>query len=120
MVEKINHPAYYQSESGLEAIDVIEAFNLPFHLGNVVKYILRAGKKEQYSEIEDLKKARWYLDREISNREAPSDIKQRLISQEPDVKRDVEIEHVPPGYKAPGGSLDAQIKRRADEDEDKV
>jgi len=66
MKEKINHPDHYQG-SGLEAIDVIEAFNLDFNLGNAIKYILRAGKKE--SKIEDLKKAHWYLAREIFNHE---------------------------------------------------
>jgi hypothetical protein len=48
----------------MEAIDVIEAFSLGFRLGNAVKYILRAGRKGEA--VEDLKKARWYLDREIS------------------------------------------------------
>jgi hypothetical protein len=60
--EAVNHPAHYQA-GGLEAIDVIEAFGLGFRLGNTVKYILRAGRKG--AAIEDLKKARWYLDREI-------------------------------------------------------
>jgi len=46
---------------------VIEAFGLGFHLGNVVKYILRCGKKD--ADIQELKKARWYLEREIANRE---------------------------------------------------
>lgn len=61
----INHPAHYQS-GGMEAINVIEAFGLGFALGNAVKYILRAGKKGD--RIEDLKKARWYLDREINRK----------------------------------------------------
>ena len=63
----VNHPAHYKSASGLESIDVIEGFGLGFRLGNVVKYILRAEKKG--APIEDLKKARWYLDREITKRE---------------------------------------------------
>jgi hypothetical protein len=66
--EAVNHPSHYQS-GGLEAIDVIEAFGLGFCLGNTAKYILRAGRKGDA--VEDLKKARWYLDREISNRETP-------------------------------------------------
>lgn len=61
--EAVNHPAHYQA-GGLEAIDVIEAFDLGFRLGNAVKYILRAGRKG--AALEDLKKARWYLDREIA------------------------------------------------------
>ena len=68
MADPVNHPAHYTS-GGIEAIDVIEAFNLGFCLGNTVKYVLRAGRKAGGT-VEDLKKARWYLDREIANREA--------------------------------------------------
>lgn len=65
--ETVNHPAHYGgSENLYEAIKVIEAWGLGFCLGNAVKYISRAGKKGDL--IEDLKKARWYLDREIANR----------------------------------------------------
>lgn len=60
--EAINHPAHYQS-GGMEVIDVIDAFRLGFNIGNAIKYALRSGKKGD--RIEDLKKARWYLDREI-------------------------------------------------------
>lgn len=66
MADAVNHPPHYQA-GGLEAIDVIEAFDLGFCLGNTVKYVLRAGRKGDATE--DLKKARWYLDREIANRE---------------------------------------------------
>lgn len=66
MADMVNHPPHYKSESGLESIDVIEAFGLGFHLGNAVKYILRCEKKG--AAVEDLKKARWYLDREIERR----------------------------------------------------
>jgi len=59
----VNHPPHYKS-GGLESIDVIEAFGLGFCLGNTVKYILRHSKKG--NPLEDLKKARWYLDRAIS------------------------------------------------------
>ena len=61
--EAIDHPAHYQA-GGLEAIDVIEAFGLGFHLGNAVKYILRAGRKGNMRE--DLQKARWYIDRALA------------------------------------------------------
>lgn len=61
--EFVNHPSHYQG-NGLEAIDVIEAFSLGFNIGNVIKYLLRAGKKESY--VRDLEKAKWYLEREIS------------------------------------------------------
>lgn len=60
----VNHPAHYQSEK-FEVIDIIEEFNLSFCLGNVIKYILRAGKKG--NKKQDLEKARWYLSRQIDN-----------------------------------------------------
>ena len=65
--EAVNHPAYYKT-GGIEAIDVIEAWNLDFCLGNTVKYIARAGRKTKDG-LQDLKKAEWYLDREIKRRE---------------------------------------------------
>lgn len=61
--ELVNHPSHYQG-NGLEAIDVIEAFSLGFNIGNVIKYLLRARRKESY--VRDLEKAKWYLEREIS------------------------------------------------------
>jgi hypothetical protein len=60
----VNNPSHYQGKS-LEVIDVISDFNLNFCLGNAVKYILRAGKKQNRDE--DLKKALWYIQREIEN-----------------------------------------------------
>lgn len=64
----INHPSHYKSGDGsIEVINIIEAFSLNFPLGNAVKYILRAGKKD--CEIQDLKKAVWYLNRHIQNLE---------------------------------------------------
>jgi hypothetical protein len=67
-LEVVNHPAHYGGADNLyEAIKVIEAWDLGFCLGNTVKYISRAGKKGDV--IEDLKKARGYLDREIQRRE---------------------------------------------------
>lgn len=60
--EAVNHPSHYRS-NGVEVIDVVEAFELNFRLGNAVKYILRAGRKG--NRREDLAKARWYLNREI-------------------------------------------------------
>ena len=65
--EAIDGPAHYGGKDNpYEAIKVIEAWDLGFNLGNTVKYISRAGKKGD--DLEDLKKARWYLDREISKR----------------------------------------------------
>lgn len=60
--DAVNHPAHYTKHpSGVECIDITEWMN--FNKGNAVKYIWRAGDKGD--EIEDLKKAAWYLDREI-------------------------------------------------------
>lgn len=70
MAEAINHPDHYGGENNpYEAIKVIEAWKLGFCLGNTVKYISRAGKKNRRRHVEDLKKARWYLDREIKSLE---------------------------------------------------
>lgn len=68
MEEKINHPEHYHYGT-YEAIKVIESWGLGFCLGNVVKYISRAGRKVGSDELEDLKKAQWYLNREIEKRE---------------------------------------------------
>jgi hypothetical protein len=66
-MDNINHPLHYGGEHNqYEAIKVIEAWELNFCLGNAVKYISRAGKKTE-SKTEDLKKAIWYLERELSN-----------------------------------------------------
>lgn len=65
-VDPVNHPPHY-THGGIETIDAIEAWDLGFCLGNAVKYISRAGHKGDA--LEDLKKARWYLDREIARRE---------------------------------------------------
>jgi hypothetical protein len=68
--ETVNHPEHYQAAGGLECIDVIEALELNFSLGSAMKYLWRAGKKHNVDGIEDLRKARWYLDREITRRES--------------------------------------------------
>lgn len=62
MNDNVNQPAHYKGK-GLECIQVIEAFDLGFCLGNAVKYVLRAGKKGDKKE--DLRKAIWYLNREL-------------------------------------------------------
>ena len=69
-IQTIKHPAHYGGEENpYEAIKVIEAWELGFNLGNVAKYVSRAGKKDSCSAVEDLKKARFYLSREISKLE---------------------------------------------------
>lgn len=62
MPDPVNHPAHYTT-GGVETIDFIEAKKLNYNLGNVVKYITRADHKG--NRIEDLRKAKWYLEREI-------------------------------------------------------
>ena len=69
-MDKINHPHHYAAGRKYEPIDVIEDWNLGFNLGNAVKYLSRAGRKE--SALEDLKKAAWYIDREIKRNEPPA------------------------------------------------
>ena len=63
--EQVVKPDHYQGKGGLQAIDVIESFGLGFSLGNVIKYVLRAGKK--HDRLNDLEKAMEYLKYEIDN-----------------------------------------------------
>jgi len=66
--EMVNNPLHYGgADNPYEAIKVIESWELDFHLGNTVKYISRAGIKNPEKELEDLKKAAWYLQRKIDN-----------------------------------------------------
>ena len=65
MNDVVNHPSHY-TDGKIEVIDFIEQKNLNFHRGNAVKYIARAGKKNPEKEVEDLRKAVWYLNREIT------------------------------------------------------
>ena len=68
--ESVNHPYHYGGADNVyEAIKVIDAWSLGFALGNTVKYISRAGKKDQSKELEDLKKALWYLQHHINQLE---------------------------------------------------
>lgn len=64
--ESVNHPSHYQSGK-FEVIEIIEEFNLNFNLGNAIKYVLRAGKKDNRQQ--DLEKAKWYLERELKRYE---------------------------------------------------
>lgn len=71
--DNVNHPGWY-CDGGIETIDFIEAKQLGYHLGNAVKYISRAGKKNKETEIEDLEKAVFYINRKIEilrSREEP-------------------------------------------------
>ena len=59
--EKVDHPSHYNQ--GIETIEYIESWSMNFNTGNVIKYVTRAGYKD--NQLEDLKKAMWYLQREI-------------------------------------------------------
>ena len=65
--DPVNHPPHYKA-GGIEVIDFIEAKDLNFRLGNVVKYVSRAGKKLDSNPVQDLEKALFYLKREIDVR----------------------------------------------------
>lgn len=75
MSDIINHPKHYTAGK-IEVIDFIEDKGLNFNLGNVIKYVARAGRKKaagkslEMKALEDLKKAQWYIQREIEAREA--------------------------------------------------
>ncbi len=62
--DNVNKPAHY-TDGKIEVIDFIEDKQLGYHLGNVVKYVARAGKKDPTKVVEDLEKAKWYLQRKI-------------------------------------------------------
>lgn len=61
--DEVNHPSHYTHFKGLEVIDLTEQMN--FNRGNAVKYICRAGLKDPAKEVQDLEKAKWYIEREI-------------------------------------------------------
>lgn len=62
--DNVNHPSHY-TDGSIEVIDYIEDKHLSYHLGNAIKYISRAGKKDVDKYVEDLEKAVWYINREI-------------------------------------------------------
>ncbi len=73
MTDNVNHPSHYHPDS-IEAIEAINAWGLNFQLGNTIKYIARAGLKDKAKLIEDLEKARFYLDYEIKRLKNSSQI----------------------------------------------
>ncbi len=64
--DPVEHPAHYQG-NGYEVLDIIDDFDLNFNLGNVLKYVLRAGRKDSQLKEEDLEKALFYLKRELGH-----------------------------------------------------
>ena len=75
MADSVNHPNHYNT-GGIEVIDAIEAwdFGEGFNRGNAIKYIVRAGRKDKSTEIEDLEKAGWYIQREIARMKQLRDV----------------------------------------------
>lgn len=67
--EQVDHPAHYHALSGFEVIEIIEAWSLNFNRGNALKYLARAGRKDPATEAQDLKKALWYIERELKRLE---------------------------------------------------
>ena len=99
--ETVNHPSYYTT-GGIEAIDAIEAWELGFHLGNVVKYIARAGRKTADS-LQDLQKAAWYLNREIERMKKRKSMANRM---EDEARMKLEPDKA---YKVTKGNTDRSI-----------
>ena len=71
-LEAVDHPAHYGGDTVYEVLKVIMAWGLGFNMGNIVKYIARASRKDSTKTLEDLKKARFYLDYEITRLEGES------------------------------------------------
>lgn len=76
MSDAVDHPSHYNEHpSGVECIDIVE--HMTFNTGNCVKYLWRAGLKDANPQVQDLKKARWYLDREIQRLEGSDEHESR-------------------------------------------
>jgi len=102
--EAVDHPDHYQSKK-LEVIEVIEAFDLNFMLGNAIKYILRSDKKG--NKAQDLKKAIWYLQREIDN------------GREVDSKGDKEARSAAQGIGSAGGEENSRKEAKRSREEER-
>lgn len=77
--DPVNHPSHYTAYPGIEVIQLTEHLN--FCRGNAVKYIARAGLKSDSDEIQDLEKARWYIDREIARlKSIPGEARKEYVS----------------------------------------
>lgn len=79
-MNNVDKPLHYQTASGMQPIDVIEAFELGFNLGNAIKYILRAGKKD--AKEQELQKAVWYLNRELNGAETLDELLETMPDEE--------------------------------------
>ena len=79
MTDNVNHPAHYNAYDGIEVIQLTEQLN--FCRGSAVKYIARAGLKDPLKEVEDLEKAKWYIERELARLEVKNE-KRRAEAKE--------------------------------------
>lgn len=70
--EYVNHPKHY-NQGGIELVNIVDSYQLGFYEGNIVKYLIRSGKKPGNSKLQDLKKAQWYLNYLIKSLEKNSD-----------------------------------------------
>lgn len=107
-VDPVNHPSHYVEQvPGIECIQVTEHFS--FLRGNAIKYLWRAGSKG--NALEDLKKARWYIDREIANLENVEEKQPTLTPLKP-----IEFPHFPQGGKpSPFYPHPSLLQRKDDE-----
>lgn len=78
--EMVDKPKHYSSKSGKQVIDLIEEHELCFYKGNILKYVMRAGKKPDQSTEQDLKKARWYFERMYGRNRPLFDFNQYVVS----------------------------------------
>jgi uncharacterized protein DUF3310 len=88
-VNAVDHPAHYGGDEPYEVIKVIEAWELGFHLGNAVKYIARAGKKNPDKAGEDLDKAVWYIQRFLETEFEKLKRERRSLAEEEKRKQNV-------------------------------
>lgn len=101
MTDMVNHPNHYISDSGIETIDVIEAFTKdmePFEAyctGNIIKYICRWKHKNG---VEDLKKARWYIDHLLGEHDKNSDCENEDPEEDDDLWKDIKYFVESDGY----------------------
>ena len=81
MSDQVNHPKHY-NQGRIEVIEAIEDWVLNYHLGNAVKYIARAGRKDKTKTVEDLEKAVWYLRRKIEILKAEDEMREVIKPNE--------------------------------------
>lgn len=80
MSDNVNHPAHYNAYDGIEVIQLAEQLN--FCRGSAVKYIARAGLKNPLNEVEDLEKAKWYIERELARLEAKNEKRRAEVKEQ--------------------------------------